>query len=110
MKDIYIATCYSLTPIILINIPITVISNYMVMEEGSFYSFFLVLALFWAMFLLFFGTMVTHDYDVAKTILSVIIILIGMGFTLFIILLSYELVGTVYDFINGIYKELMLRV
>jgi hypothetical protein len=82
----------------------------MTMEEGSFYSFFITLGIVWSMCLLFLGTMVTHDYDISKTILSIVIIIVGMAFTLFIILLSYELVDTVFNFFSDIYKEITLRL
>ena len=54
-KDIYIASAYAFTPVIILNIPATIISNFLIAEEGviitSFMSYFIalgiILALFW---------------------------------------------------------------
>ena len=78
-----IASAYALTPIILINIPLTIISNFLLLEEGAFYYFFFI-SVIWAVALLFFGTMGDPDYDLPKTILVTILIIAGIGVALFI--------------------------
>ena len=52
-KDIYIASAYAFTPIILINIPVTIVSNYLIAEEGVLVFSFIAISLLWALFLLF---------------------------------------------------------
>ena len=36
LKEIYIASAYALTPIVLINVPMTIVSNYLTLNEDSF--------------------------------------------------------------------------
>ena len=109
-KDIVIASAYALTPIILVNIPLTVISNFLLLEEGAFYYFFFIVSVIWAVALLFFGTMVTHDYDLPKTILVTILIIAGIGIALFIGLVFMDMFNQFLGFIADIYAELTFRL
>lgn len=109
-KDIVIASAYALTPIILINIPLTLISNYLVLEEGAFYYFFFTVSIIWSLSLLFFGTMVTHDYDMPKTILVTILIIAGIVVSLFIGLVFIDMFNQFLGFLVDIYTELAFRI
>lgn len=109
-RDIYVATAYALVPLILINVPLTIVSNYITIEEGSFYYFLLAVAVIWAMLLLFFGTMVTHHYDVGKTLLTTILIVVGIGAVIFIGLLFFSVINLMIGFASSIRTELLLRM
>ena len=110
LKDVYIASAYALAPVIVVYVPLTLVSNVLIQEEGALYYLFFVLGLIWAAWLLFTGTMITHDYTVSKTVLSAVCILAGMGFVLFITMLSYEIVGSAVGFVTAIYNEVTLRL
>ncbi|MFW6269222.1 MAG: YIP1 family protein [Bacillota bacterium] len=109
MRDIINVTAYSLTPIILINIPITVISNYLVAGEGGFYYFFTSLGVIWSMVLIFTGTLVIHEYTLSKTIQMVLLIIMGMGSAIFIGLIFFSVIDFVANLVTDIYKEIALR-
>ena len=61
-KDIYIASTYSLMPMILTIVPATLMSNFVVESELKMVSLITVLGFVWLGLLLFFGTMVTQRY------------------------------------------------
>lgn len=109
-KDILIYSSYSLTPFILLNIPLTVISRYLTFNEGNFYYFLLVFSISWTLGLLFFGTVVVHDYGLAKTMATVIAILIGIGTLLFIALLFLSVINLMVGYFTTVYQEIILRV
>lgn len=109
-KDIYIASSYALIPIIIVNLPLTFISNFLIYEEGALYYLVLVLAVMWALMLMFIGTMVTHEYTMGKTVCTVIFILAGMLFCMFLGILFVSLLDRVYLFINDLYSEFALRI
>ena len=110
LKDIYIATAYSLTPIVILYVPATILS--MVLSEGSgaYYQFFLILALLWSLLLLILGTSVTHQYTITKTLLTCIGNILGMLFLLFLGLILYHLVQQVLAFVVNSYTELSFRL
>ena len=109
-RDIVITTSFALIPIILINIPMTIISNFITLSEGPFYYFFVSLAVVWALSLVFLGTMVVHDYGMAKNLGAVTLTVVGMGTVLFISLLFFSVVNLMAGFITSVYLELVLRL
>jgi tetratricopeptide (TPR) repeat protein len=109
-KDILIATGYSFTPLILVLIPMTIVSNYLAADEGAFYYLVLSIALVWSLFLLFFSTMVTHEYSLGATIGVTLLILVGIGITMFIALLFVDIVLQLFAFIGEVYRELAFRL
>ena len=109
LKEIFITSSYALTPLILINLPVTILSNYLTLQEGTFYHFFITLAILWSLALLFFGNLVVHDYTLSKTLLTTILTLGGMGFVLFISLLFFNLFEEVVSFAGNLIMEVSLR-
>ncbi|HHU93089.1 MAG TPA: DUF1282 family protein [Halanaerobiaceae bacterium] len=109
-SDIYIATAYAFTPVIIINIPVTIISNFLLEEEGVLIGSFIVISLLWSLFLLFFGTMTIHQYDSSKNILVTILVIFGIAFTMFIGVLFFNLGEHVMRFVSEIYNEIFLRL
>ena len=109
-KEILIATAYSFTPLILVLIPMTIISNYLTADEGAFYYLIMSIALVWSLMLLFFGTMVVHEYSLGATIGVTIFILVGMGITMFIALLFVDIVLQLFAFIGEVYREFAFRL
>lgn len=109
-KDIYIASAYAFTPVIILNIPATIISNFLIAEEGVIITSFIAISLLWALFLLFFGTMTIHQYDGSKNILVSVLVIFGIAFTMFIGVLFFNLGEQVVRFVSEIYNEVFLRL
>ena len=109
-KEIYTATTYSLTPIIIIYIPLTVISNYLTLNEEPFYNLLLVLGVLWALMLIFVGNMITHDFLLLNSLMTAIASIVGMGVIIFLALLFVSVVQQMWGFIDSIYSEYMLRL
>ena len=110
MKDIYIATCYSLFPLPAFLILTTLLSNIVSLNEASLLTLGMGVAYFWVGYLLFFGTMVIHDYTLFKNVTITIFTIVGMAFIMFIGVLFSSLVGKIVSFISAIITELSYRV
>ncbi|MFW6309407.1 MAG: YIP1 family protein [bacterium] len=106
IKDIYITSAYGLMPIVLIYPPVTLISNFLTLDEGLFYHFFLVLGLAWALGLVFFGNLVIHQFTLGQTIFTTIITIIGIAVVLFLTLLFLNVIDQLYAFVYAIYTEI----
>ncbi|WP_028559608.1 Yip1 family protein [Paenibacillus pinihumi] len=109
-RDIVIATGYSLVPLVLIYIPITIISNFITLKEAPFYYLFESIALLWFIYLLFVGTMNAHQYTAGKTVITMLLTLIVMGIIVFLGLLFFSLVQQIVNFVSTIYYEIIFRV
>ena len=110
MKDIFIATCYSGLPLIMLIIPATALTNVLTLDEKTIYSMLVSVAWVWVGILLFFGTMVTHDYSVLKNIVTCIAAILAMAVIMFCILLLSALVMKMVSFVSGIVTELQYRM
>ncbi len=108
-KEIVLTTAYAITPLILINIPLIIMSNVITINEGSLYYFFDVVAILWTGALLVFGLMTIHEFTFGKTILTALIAVVGMVVIIFIGLLFFALVQQIANFIGILYRELALR-
>ena len=108
-QDIVIATCYALKPYVLLSIPMFVASHFLTADELVFYRFADTVIVAWVLALLFFGLMITHDYSLSKSVLSVLLILVGICLIIFILLLLIHIVQEVYLFIYNSYTEITFR-
>ncbi|MBD7967375.1 Yip1 family protein [Paenibacillus gallinarum] len=109
-REIVMATAYSLVPIILIYLPMTLISRFLTVEESSFYYLFNTFAIIWFLYLLFVGTMTVHQYTPAKTILTMLLTVVTMGIMVFLGTLVFSLIQQMIEFIVNIYRELIFRI
>ena len=109
-KDIFIACSYSLLPIPLLVIPTTIYSNFCITTETDIIGFISSFAFIWLGLLLFFGTMVTHDYSMGKNVITVLGTIVGMVFIMFLAVLFTTLVGKIVSLITNIVTEIQYRL
>lgn len=109
MKDIYIGSAYALTPFVLIQLPMIIISNFITYEEGAFYSYFLTFSFIWCAFLFLASVMQIHDFGFGKAILSIVLILVGMLVIVFLLVLFFSLLSDAFAYFASLYKEISYR-
>lgn len=109
-KDIFIACGYSLLPIPLLIIPTTVYSNFCITTEVEIIGFISTAAFLWLGLLVFFGTMVTHDYSMGKNVITVLGTVVGMVFIMFLAVLFTTLVGKIVGLVTNIVTEIQYRL
>lgn len=109
MKDIYIYTCYSLTPLLISTPIITILNQFCSLDELALLSFISTVSSILVVFLIFVGTLVVHDYSLGKTIIMLILTVVGMMILVFIALLCVTLVQQIIIFVSNIINELQLR-
>ncbi len=107
--DIYKVVCFSLTPILLLNIPMTIAGNLLAMEELAFYNLFSTIAWIWFVFLLFSGMTVVHNYSFTKNLVTLFLTLVGMVVIAFLFILFGNLVRQVVGFVYNLYMEISFR-
>ncbi|WP_337099353.1 Yip1 family protein [Paenibacillus sp. YIM B09110] len=108
-KEIVMATGYALLPLVLIYVPFTIASRFMVQEETAFYYLFNSISTIWFIGLLFVGTMTVHQYSALKTIVTMVLTVIVMGIIVFLGTLVLSMMQQIYEFIVNIYRELIFR-
>jgi hypothetical protein len=107
INEIVNYSAYSLTPMIIVLIITTVLSNYFTVEEGTFLSIIMGAGMIFTVLLLFIGTLQTHQLTGKGTLWFIIGTLVGMFIIAFITLLFIYLVNNMYDFFARLYVQLI---
>ncbi len=110
IKDIYITTCYSLTPLPIFVTVSTILSNMLTLSEKTIVEMFIYVAVVWMVILLFFGTVVTHDYTIGKNIITTAATIVAAAVIIFIALLFATLVGKMGSLVTSLYNEIVNRL
>ena len=110
IKDVYIASTYSLLPLILTTIPATIASNFVLASEVKMITLVTTIGFVWLGLLLFFGMMVTHEYTIGKNVATTIATLVGMICIMFIVILFSPLLGKLVGFVTNIVTEIQYRL
>ena len=109
-KDIYIAMCYALLPYILIQSVMILVSNMITFEEGSIYTVMLGVSLVWCAFLVFVGLMEVHDYSPGKTLVFIVVTVVGACVILFLVLVFFSLLSDAIGYFVSLYREIVYRL
>ncbi len=105
-KDIFVATGYAVAPLPFMTILSTALANVLTAEESGILTMINNIAYVWVGILLFFGVMITHDYQLGKNILTIIGTIVGMIVIVFLVALFATLIGKIISFISNIITEL----
>lgn len=108
-KDVFIAVSYCLLPVPMLVIPATFLSNFVTVDEAGLISLFTTLAFVWLGIMVFFATMVTHDYSMGRNILTFLGTIVGMALIMFVAVLFTTLVSKIVSLITNIVTELQYR-
>jgi len=108
--DIYMAMCYALVPYILIQLPMTIISNGLTFEEGSFFTVMLSISVIWCVFLVFVGLMEVHDYGPGKTLIFIGVTIVGAAVIIFLVLTFFSLLSDAIGYFVSLYREIVYRM
>ncbi len=108
--EIFTMLMYALAPIILINIPITVLTYFFVAEEMAFYTLIDAVFILWSVFLVAIGNMSIHEYSMVKSIITLILTLFSMIAIAVLAILAGNLIQQVWLWILAIFKELSFRI
>jgi hypothetical protein len=110
MGDIYMTIAYALTPSVIINAIMIILSQLITFDEGAVYWFLAGFSTLWTGMLIIAGMMMVHDYSIGKTILSSLLTVVGMGVIVFIFVIFFSLISDAVSYFVSLYKEILFRV
>ena len=108
-KEIWIASCYSLTPMILGKLICIPLSNILVYEEQMYLQLIHAVSILLLCFFLFVGMLVTHQYTVFKTFFSCFLTVAAVILILFLFVLIFSVVQQMYGFFQTVSEEILNR-
>ncbi len=109
-KDVFIATCYALFPLVITLIPATLFSNVVLAEETGILTLLINIGYIWTFMLIFFGAQTTHDYTMGKNLIMTLATILGMAVVMFIGILFTSLISNMVSFVTNIFVELQYRM
>lgn len=109
-SDIYVAMCYALVPYTLIQLPLVFVSNIISFDEAAFYSVLSSFSGIWCIFLIFVGLMQVHDYGPGKTLIFLVVTVVGALIIIFLLLVFFSLLGDAASYFISLYREIAFRL
>ena len=109
-RDIFMASSYALTPLVILLPIATLFSNVLVEDEGDFFLFLVTLAFCWTIALVICANRQIHDYTMGKTLLVILITLLVMVIVLFLAVLAFALANQFVSFISDLQTEISMRL
>jgi len=110
LKQVYMATCYAMTPYPLLQFPLVILSNMVTVEEGAFYSVISALSLAAAAVLIVLAMMQIHEYSISKTIGFTVGTLFAMLVMVFILLLFFSMISQGIAYFISLGREILFRM
>jgi hypothetical protein len=110
MFEIYMSVCYALTPYVIINAIMILLSQFITFEEGAIYWVLASFAAIWTGLLILAGMMMVHDYSLVKTVFSSLLTIAGMGVMVFIFVIFFSLISDAISYFVSLYKEILFRL
>jgi hypothetical protein len=106
MKQIWVQSIYSLTPLLL-SMPLLIVLSYvMTFEEAAFFYLIQTVAVLWCAFLFLFGNMTIQDYTMSKTVLMALFTVIGIAAAIFIGIILFSTFQQLVSFISTVITEI----
>lgn len=110
LPQVYMATCYAMTPYPLIQIPLIFFSNVVTVDEAEFYSVMSVISIIWAALLILAAMSQIHEYKMSKTLLFTVATGFAMLVMVFILLLFFSMISQGIAYFISIGKEILFRM
>jgi len=108
-KEIFIANCYAMTPLVLTIIPATLFSHALTNTEGAFFFMIITVAIVWFVLLVYVGMVSVQGYTAGKALVTVFLTFVAMLIIVFLGTLLIVLIQQMYSFGMSVYTELMYR-
>ncbi|MGN0752831.1 MAG: Yip1 family protein [Aristaeellaceae bacterium] len=109
-SDIYVVMCYALVPYTMIQLPLVLISNIITFDEAAFYTVLSSVSTIWCLGLIFIGLMQVHDYSPTKTLVFLIVTIVGLLIIIFLLLVFFSLLGDAASYFISLYREIAFRL
>lgn len=109
-KDIMMFTSYSLTPYIILQFIMVIVSNVFILREETFYGMLSGLSIVWVAFLLVTGMLTTHHFTLTRTVVVLLFTIIGMVVIALLIVMVVVMFQQVLGFISTVVDEAVRRV
>lgn len=108
-SEIWIGTAYSFFPVMLSSVFCALLSKVLVADEQAFLTVIETGALLLTVLMLFISSMIMHQYNFKKTVLSMLLTVCGIAAVIFLLILILSMFQQFGTFLSTVIKELFQR-
>ena len=109
LPEISSVTVYAITPMIITKAITLILSNVLTLEEGTIMTMISAVGIIWFVFILIIGLSSVHQYSISKTLVTILISILGIAIIALLVVLFYTLLKQAWNFAMSIISELQLR-
>lgn len=109
-KEIWVVCAYALLPYLICGYIRVFLSFFMVIDEAVFLTYLQSVALLWSFFLIVVGLSALHEYEIKKTLASILLTIVGDMIIIFLMVLVSGLVTQIYNFFATVVSEIYYRI
>ena len=110
LSQVYMATCYGMTPYPLIQIPLMILSNGITTEEVEFYAVLSAISLIYAALLIVAGMGQIHEFSFGKNLLFTVATLFAMLVMIFLLMVFFSMISQGIAYFISLGRELLFRM
>ena len=108
--EIWIFSSYALLPFVLFMIPLTLLSQFLTLDESALYGFFKLFIYLWVFICMLMAIREVHRYTTGKTVLTLILTVLFMIFAAALVTVMYGIFVQLIEFVTLIINEIALRL
>lgn len=108
-RDVFIAGCYSLFPLVAVGIPLTLVSKVMTESEGAIYDYIYYAMILWTLLMFFWNVQSVQNYSVQEAAVNVGFSVFSYVMAAVIAVILFGLSSDLRSFLTEIYQEVRLR-
>lgn len=110
LGQVYMATCYGLTPYPLVQLPLMIFSNYVTVDEREFYTVLSGLTLVYCGILIVTAMGQIHEFSFGKNILFTVFTLFAMLVMIFILMIFFSMISQGVAYFISLGREFLFRL
>lgn len=109
IRDVFYSSAYTLFPIILIGIPITILSNVLTLNELAIFQFLKLFIVLWTALLMVWMVQGIHNYTFIEALFIILLSLFALAIIIILIFIFISLSMELVNFMNSLYQEVIIR-
>lgn len=109
MRDIWVFGSYAMLPRVLFAIPLIILTNVLHQGEGFFISLAAIVINLWTAVQVVMAVKAVQQYDMKRTLISLVFTAIGVILVILVIILFYSLFNQLFGFGQTVVQEIIMR-
>ncbi len=110
LYQVYMGTCYGMTPYVVVQLPLMLISHGFTVDEAEFYAVVSAISLVYSAVLIVVAMGQIHEYSMGKNLLFTVFTLFAMLVMVFILMLFFSMISQGIAYFISLGRELLFRM